>query len=387
MSEPYNMNHMRFVLTILLLLLTCELIVAQVVPVTLYYTNDWVITMPGNHSIVRECAIDTVDKVFSGAFTDAYENGAKLAEGIYENGVLHGPFTAFHSNGVPFAYGEYRDNRKFGIWRYYFANGKPMEVVDFDSVGLFVIQMAFNEEGRQVVNKGTGRWVRIMETDSKPDYVLKTEFKNGKRVGRWVFKSKYGHSYHVERYVNGELKNTNDRYVRKSKDSLFSTIDHNLFEFDQLKKTDEFAVTMYAARHYPAIEPVLKKATNVGSASSYVYPDSMLITLDLHAHVNRRLRRMNDTLYQDYEGLIEVRVTESMTLEPRALSLPGSIPLIDARVAGAIRTAPPLVRSPYNFRPGQKFYIYYKHKGRKSPYALIFFSREELDAHLDVPEG
>ncbi|MGB5978725.1 MAG: hypothetical protein WBG62_15030, partial [Cyclobacteriaceae bacterium] len=92
---------MRFVLTILTLLLTCELIVAQVVPVTLYYTNDWVITMPGNHSIVRECAIDTVDKVFSGAFTDAYENGAKLAEGMYENGVLHGPFTAFHSNGVP----------------------------------------------------------------------------------------------------------------------------------------------------------------------------------------------------------------------------------------------------------------------------------------------
>ncbi|MFA0962322.1 toxin-antitoxin system YwqK family antitoxin [Roseivirga sp. BDSF3-8] len=372
---------MRILLS-LFFILTVDFTLAQVVPVTLYYTNDRLITMPGNHAIVRYSAVDTVAGHFSGSFKDEYPDGRKIIEGAYKNGELNGALTAYYPNGVPYANGRYLNGRKYGIWRYYFTDGKPMEVVEFDSSGLFVIWTAFDADGRQTVTKGTGKWTKLMETNPRPDYILKTEFKNGKREGRWVFKSKYGHSYHVEKYKEGELKNTNDRYVKKTKDSLFSTIDDRLFAFGPLQKAGKFAVTMYAARHYPALESVLKEATNEGSAPSYAFPDSLLITLDLHAYVNGRLNGLTDNPNAEYEGVMKVGVNRSMDMIPEPEYSRGSVPSVEKGLAEVIRNAPPLVRSDYNFRPGLEFFLYYRYEKGKSPYAFIFFSREELEAYV-----
>jgi antitoxin component YwqK of YwqJK toxin-antitoxin module len=59
-----------------------------------------------------------------GAWIYWHENGQKMMEGTYENGMMEGRWTVWHKNGQKDREGTYKNGEGNGLWTYWYENGQ-----------------------------------------------------------------------------------------------------------------------------------------------------------------------------------------------------------------------------------------------------------------------
>jgi antitoxin component YwqK of YwqJK toxin-antitoxin module len=67
-----------------------------------------------------------------GLVTTFREDGSRLAETTYEQGVAHGPYRDYWSNGRLSLEGQYVHGSKDGEWRFFDLDGSLREVIRFE---------------------------------------------------------------------------------------------------------------------------------------------------------------------------------------------------------------------------------------------------------------
>lgn len=156
------------------------------VKITLYYNAVWELTTPENHLYRREAYFDLTDMVFDGLFSDYNKKDELIADGFYNHGVKSGIHTEYvnHSvktkveySGEMFTLWEWNDGKTEGVKN---GTGKFSTIVYY-----FVIV-----DGQVVPKHGT----------------LTGEFRNGRRIGKWVYNDTAGLKTDEEHYSNGRFQ-------------------------------------------------------------------------------------------------------------------------------------------------------------------------------------
>lgn len=75
--------------------------------------------------------METHETVPNGAYVVLRDDGKKLLEITYTDGIPHGPFTDYWSNGVLASIGQFAAGKQEGLWQFYNRDGKPTEVIEF----------------------------------------------------------------------------------------------------------------------------------------------------------------------------------------------------------------------------------------------------------------
>jgi len=154
--------------------------VPEPIKLTFYYDLNWELTTPEKSSIRREAYFDLQEMVFDGVYQDYNKANKLIAEGYYAHG------------------------RKSGIQTEHFEDQSIRSTIEFSDDD-FIIWQLVNDKREYEIAKGTGKF-------SIPfyyffDYYLKQgilhgEFKNGKRVGAWIYYDTKKQKTDIEHYQN-----------------------------------------------------------------------------------------------------------------------------------------------------------------------------------------
>ncbi|MBR0176719.1 MAG: toxin-antitoxin system YwqK family antitoxin [Bacteroidales bacterium] len=153
--------------------------------------------------------------------TKHYPNGNVEELCYLRNGELSGSYKAYYEDGTLHGEGQFRKGRPVGVWHYYYPNGDIMTIEKHNRKGKTVSFDAWDEEGRHVVQDGTGTIVKhypdgsiesrvgykdcMFEGTNEawfPNGQKRYEFfyKNGKPVGTWRFWNDEGELVREEEY-------------------------------------------------------------------------------------------------------------------------------------------------------------------------------------------
>jgi antitoxin component YwqK of YwqJK toxin-antitoxin module len=83
-----------------------------------------------------------------GRYTVFRENGSRLLEICYRQGVLHGPYVSFWPDGKVSSEGSHCEGKQEGIWHFYNENGTIHAIIQFkDDKEIDSAQYIYNEDG------------------------------------------------------------------------------------------------------------------------------------------------------------------------------------------------------------------------------------------------
>ncbi len=153
------------------------------VNLTFYYNINWELTTPEKSFFKREAYFDLEEMIFDGIYKDHNREGKLIAEGFYTHGVKRGIQTEYFDDHSTKLTVEYADN-DFIIWQKVKQN-KEYEITR--GTGKFTINYFYFFDW--TVKQGT----------------LTGEFRNGKRVGTWVYHDLKKVKTDVEYYQSGKL--------------------------------------------------------------------------------------------------------------------------------------------------------------------------------------
>ncbi|MFK7928718.1 MAG: BRCT domain-containing protein [Myxococcota bacterium] len=120
-----------------------------------------------------------------GAWTSFHANGAKRADEVFEDGVLHGPQRYFHDNGECSDQGRSEHGKSEGRWDSWHANGQPRVSYNYVA-GLMDGEIEFLDPDGQ--SKATG------------------QYREGKLVGQWCWMRQSKHEKVVRGYDQDSRK-------------------------------------------------------------------------------------------------------------------------------------------------------------------------------------
>jgi hypothetical protein len=145
----------------------------------------WELTTAENSLYRREAYFDLTDMVFDGVYNDYNKEDKLIGDGIYSHGVKSGIHTEYVDHKVKTKI-EYSGN-DFTIWEW--NDGKTDGVKNGNGKFSTVYFYFATVDGRIVPKEG----------------MVDGEFRNGRRVGRWVYHDLNKSQTDVETYNNGKL--------------------------------------------------------------------------------------------------------------------------------------------------------------------------------------
>ncbi|GAA4312732.1 hypothetical protein GCM10023183_31920 [Nibribacter koreensis] len=210
----YPIMNLRFVWVLIFFLILGNRSIAQeinpqVVPVTMFYDQNWQVTVKEKASFIRVGSLDTVRLKFMGKVTDFYANGTPLLQVNYLETGKDGAFQTSYSNKKLEQRGIFLKDKPVGTWEYYYASGKPWQTVEYLENGDFKVLAFYDTTGQQLVKDGTGPWYSKMRAQIKGiDFTVNItgNWKEGKRIGQWKATQKNGKSVFEELFEAGVLK-------------------------------------------------------------------------------------------------------------------------------------------------------------------------------------
>jgi TonB family protein len=141
--------------------------------IQVYYDKDWKISLPNEFSSKREADFDFIELVFNGKYKDYDKENHLIGDGAYNKG------------------------EKTGIHNTYFSDGRLKSSIEY--VGEEFTIKELNSENETLIKNGTGKF-SIPFTIYKKEGVLKGEFKNYKKTGKWTYFDSLGIKTHEEIY-------------------------------------------------------------------------------------------------------------------------------------------------------------------------------------------
>lgn len=151
--------------------------------VHIYYTPTYHLTYDSCATIIRYGHYSFDTHKFTGLFRDVSKSAHEvlLARGGYDkDGLEDGDFSAWYPNGKIQARGNFKQGRFAGMWDFYYPNGKPK--ITFEPFGEEMkIVNAWNEEGRQVVIDGKGKYSVVVGA-----ITWRGKIRDGRPDGRWT---------------------------------------------------------------------------------------------------------------------------------------------------------------------------------------------------------
>lgn len=141
--------------------------------IQVYYDTEWMISLPNDHSYRRDANFDFIELVFDGGYKDYDKENHLIGEGSFNKGV------------------------KTGIHNTYFGDGKLKSSIQY--VGEDFTIRELNSENETLIKDGTGKF-SIPFTIYKKEGILKGEFKNYKKTGKWTYFDSEGKKSHEEIY-------------------------------------------------------------------------------------------------------------------------------------------------------------------------------------------
>ncbi|GAB2529211.1 hypothetical protein GCM10027189_05090 [Rufibacter soli] len=181
----------------------------HVVPVTIFYDLQHVITTKPKAAYIRVASLDTVAMVFKGIATDYYGNGQPYRQVNYEATGKEGSFQLFHPGKKLEVQGVFLANQPVGQWKFFYPDSKPMQTIEFLPNQDYKVLEYYNFLGQQLVKEGTGQWEttsRIKAGNIFMNLHLEGHWKNGVKTGQWVFLKTDGKRVYAEDFENGVFK-------------------------------------------------------------------------------------------------------------------------------------------------------------------------------------
>jgi antitoxin component YwqK of YwqJK toxin-antitoxin module len=155
------------------------------VKVTFYYNAVWELTTKENSLYRREAYFDLTGMVFDGVYNDYDRNDKLIADGIYSHGIKSGIHTEYADHKVKTKI-EYSGN-DFTIWEW--NDGKTEGVKNGNGKFSTLFFYFATVDGMIVPKEGA----------------MEGEFRNGRRVGKWLYYDLNKFKTDAETYNNGKL--------------------------------------------------------------------------------------------------------------------------------------------------------------------------------------
>jgi hypothetical protein len=169
------------------------------VKMTLYYNAVWELTTAENSVYHREAYLDLTDMIFDGVYNDYNKDNKLIADGIYSHGIktgIHSEYadqvvkTKIEYSGNDFTIWEWNDGKGSGVKN---GNGK------FSTIYFYFASV----DGHLSLKEG----------------IVEGEFRNGRRVGQWMYFDLNKSKTDEETYLNGKfLKRIN--YSKEDSEEL-----------------------------------------------------------------------------------------------------------------------------------------------------------------------
>lgn len=267
-------------LTILLLTYTClhgqPGPMTDPVKLTFYYNINWELTTPEKSLLKREAYFDLQDMVFDGVYQDYNKENKLIEEGYYAHG------------------------KKSGIQTEHFDDQSIKSTIEFSGDD-FIIWQLVNDKREYEIAKGTGKF--SLRYFYFFDYYLKQgtmtgEFRNGKRVGVWVYRDLKKAKTDVEYYKNGALLDRthftqNDSVILQTKKEITLSANAIITEALDFDQSTFSTLNQYfeAQINYPSsfqrnvtypggLKHLLRLLTNAGVPDKYL----VLVKLKIDEH-------------------------------------------------------------------------------------------------------
>ena len=183
---------MKKTILILFVLMQISLVLKSQEKIQLYFNSNREVTSKDMAVYVREAAYDLENLTLNGKVTDRDLKGNLIMEGNYLYGKRNGEFTFYQKNGNIESKGEYLNNKRTGEWVYYYLDGQKKQSVFFFDNPMrvdFYVREFYNRKGRNLIKKGTGKWIndsiRIGEPDKSMLVRVTGQFKDSLKTGVW----------------------------------------------------------------------------------------------------------------------------------------------------------------------------------------------------------
>ena len=184
-------------------------VLPHVVPVTVFYDENWKVTIKQKASYIRLASLDTTTFKFNGTVKDFYGNGSPLLQMNFGPNGREGSFYLMYSNKKPDRQGVFFDNKPTGKWSYFYPNGKPLQTIEFLTNGDFKVISFFDSTGQQLVKDGTGPWSsKLVAKVGAMNVLLNVSgaWKDSLKTGKWTATQNNGKKLYEEEFEAGQLK-------------------------------------------------------------------------------------------------------------------------------------------------------------------------------------
>ncbi|GAB2551516.1 toxin-antitoxin system YwqK family antitoxin [Rufibacter soli] len=167
--------------------------------VLFYYDYSWNLVEPACAVYYRLTKI-TPEAFFTGEFKDyKLQDSTLLFSGFYSGKKKNGLFKQFHENGSVYFTGNYQDDQRKGTWELFRPDGSLQASIIF-SDNDYVIESAWDENGKQTVSKGNGLFEQEINT-----YLIKGVLKDGVPDGKWTYGFRNGTILSKEEFTAGKF--------------------------------------------------------------------------------------------------------------------------------------------------------------------------------------
>lgn len=128
------------------------------------YNYLWHLTKKEYAHYIRKSQLNVNELKFDGKVEDYNNAGLLLMEGYFKNNMRNGSFKFYFSDGRLKCEGNYKNNLRDSIWNFYNERGELYQVVDFTNKD-FIVHKYINEDGKNMVQNGTGKWTTTFENE------------------------------------------------------------------------------------------------------------------------------------------------------------------------------------------------------------------------------
>lgn len=173
----------------------------------LYYSSNWEIAPKETATYFRVCDYNSTYWFFKNEVKDYMLDSTLVMSGSYSTyGIKDGEFIFYYPSGKLQAQGSFRKGLRDGSWKYYYENGGlQREVIFSDST--FSPVVAYDLNGKKTINNGNGPWNFEYERyNEKETAIIKGQFKNGEKDGKWTCLLSSGEVVYREIYKQGKFK-------------------------------------------------------------------------------------------------------------------------------------------------------------------------------------
>ena len=143
------------------------------VKIQVYYDKDWMISDSSDYSYRRDANFDFNELFFDGEYKDYDKEDHLIGDGSFNKGV------------------------KTGIHNTYLTDGKLKSSIEYEGDEFIIREL--NSGNENFVKAGTGKF-SIPFTIYKKEGILRGEFKNYKKIGKWTYTDSEGNKTHEEIY-------------------------------------------------------------------------------------------------------------------------------------------------------------------------------------------